>query len=67
LRERNEDQKRKTKIIRYDTWQPTQEELLKEALQTEEINMKSLGMHIKIMNSIQREKYLLYYYIYNIY
>jgi len=50
LRERNEDQKRKTKIIRYDTWQPTQEELLKEALQTEEINMKSLGMHIKIMN-----------------
>lgn len=44
LRERNEDQRRKIKVIRHDTWKPTQEELLKEALQTEEINMKSLGM-----------------------
>ncbi|KAH0955007.1 hypothetical protein HN011_004187 [Eciton burchellii] len=50
LRERNEDQKRKTKIIRYDTWQPTQEELLKEALQTEEINMKSLEKYQKLEN-----------------
>lgn len=44
LRERNEDQKRKIKVVRYDVWKPTQEELLEEALQTEEINMKSLGI-----------------------
>lgn len=45
LRERNEDQKRKIKIVKYDIWKPTQEELLEEASQTEEINMKSLGMY----------------------
>lgn len=44
LRERNQDQRRKIKVIRHNTWKPTQEELLEEALQTEEINMKSLGM-----------------------
>ncbi|XP_012225609.1 vacuolar protein sorting-associated protein 72 homolog [Linepithema humile] len=50
LRERNEDQRRKTKVIRHDTWKPTQEELLKEALQTEEINMKSLEKYQKLEN-----------------
>lgn len=45
LRERNEDQKRKIKVVRHDVWKPTQEELLEEALQTEEINMKSLGIY----------------------
>lgn len=45
LRERNEDQRRKIKVIKHDIWKPTQEELLKEALQTEELNMKSLGMY----------------------
>lgn len=44
LHERNEDQKRKIKVVKYDVWKPTQEELLEEALQTEEINMKSLGI-----------------------
>lgn len=48
LRERNQDQRRKIKVIRHNTWKPTQEELLEEALQTEEINMKSLGMCNKI-------------------
>lgn len=43
LRERNEDQRRKIKVVKYDIWKPTQEELLEEALQTEELNMKSLG------------------------
>ncbi|EZA60273.1 Vacuolar protein sorting-associated protein 72-like protein [Ooceraea biroi] len=50
LRERNEDQKRKIKIVRHDTWKPTQEELLEEALQTEEINMKSLEKYQKLEN-----------------
>lgn len=45
LRERNEDQRRKIKVVKYDIWKPTQEELLEEALQTEELNMKSLGMY----------------------
>lgn len=44
LRERNEDQRRKIKVVKYDIWKPTQEELLEEALQTEELNTKSLGM-----------------------
>ncbi|XP_019695821.1 vacuolar protein sorting-associated protein 72 homolog isoform X2 [Harpegnathos saltator] len=48
LRERNEDQKRKTKIVRHDVWKPTQEELLEEALQTEEVNMKSLEKYQKL-------------------
>lgn len=51
LRERNEDQRRKIKVVKHAVWKPTQEELLEEALQTEEINMKSLGMerkHIKL-------------------
>ena len=43
LRERNEDQKKKVKIIKNDTWKPTQEELLEEAILTEELNIKSLG------------------------
>lgn len=50
LRERNEDQKRKIKIVRYDAWKPTQEELLEEALETEEINMKSLEKYQKLEN-----------------
>ncbi|XP_003702540.1 vacuolar protein sorting-associated protein YL-1 isoform X2 [Megachile rotundata] len=50
LRERNEDQKRKTRTKRYDTWKPTQEELLEEALQTEQINMKSLEKYQKLEN-----------------
>lgn len=48
LRERNQDQRRKIKVIRHNTWKPTQEELLEEALQTEEINMKSLGICNKV-------------------
>lgn len=43
LRERNEDQKKKPKVVKHDTWKPTQEELLEEALETEKINLKSLG------------------------
>ncbi|KAG7207701.1 hypothetical protein KM043_009319 [Ampulex compressa] len=50
LRERNEDQKRKTKVIRHDAWKPTQEELLEEALQTEQLNMKSLEKYQKLEN-----------------
>lgn len=46
LRERTEDQRRKIKVVKHAVWKPTQEELLEEALQTEEINMKSLGMEI---------------------
>lgn len=46
LRERNEeDKRRKIKVVKHDIWKPTQEELLEEALQTEEINTKSLGMY----------------------
>ncbi|XP_070156116.1 vacuolar protein sorting-associated protein 72 homolog isoform X1 [Polyergus mexicanus] len=48
LRERNQDQRRKIKVIRHNTWKPTQDELLKEALQTEEINMKSLEKYQKL-------------------
>ncbi|KZC08833.1 Vacuolar protein sorting-associated protein 72 like protein [Dufourea novaeangliae] len=48
LRERNEDQKRKTRVVRHDTWKPTQEELLEEALQTEQVNMKSLEKYQKL-------------------
>lgn len=51
LRERNQDQRRKIKVIRHNTWKPTQEELLEEALQTEEINMKSLGKCNKVQVS----------------
>ncbi|XP_078041339.1 vacuolar protein sorting-associated protein YL-1 isoform X1 [Augochlora pura] len=50
LRERNEDQKRKTRVIRHDTWKPTQEELLEEALETEQINVKSLEKYQKLEN-----------------
>ncbi|XP_016921182.1 vacuolar protein sorting-associated protein 72 homolog isoform X1 [Apis cerana] len=50
LSERNEHQKRRTRVIRHDTWKPTQEELLKEALQTEQINMKSLEKYQKLEN-----------------
>ncbi|EFN71247.1 Vacuolar protein sorting-associated protein 72-like protein [Camponotus floridanus] len=48
LRERNQDQRRKIKVTRHNTWKPTQEELLEEALQTEEINMKSLEKYQKL-------------------
>ncbi|XP_012531113.1 vacuolar protein sorting-associated protein 72 homolog [Monomorium pharaonis] len=51
LRERNEeDKRRKIKVVRYDIWKPTQEELLEEALQTEELNMKSLEKYQKLEN-----------------
>ncbi|CAK9818467.1 Vacuolar protein sorting-associated protein 72 homolog [Anthophora quadrimaculata] len=50
LTERNEHQKRKTRVIRHDTWKPTQEELLEEALQTEQVNMKSLEKYQKLEN-----------------
>lgn len=50
LSERNEHQKRKTRVMRHDTWKPTQEELLEEALQTEQINMKSLEKYQKLEN-----------------
>ncbi|KAL2715033.1 vacuolar protein sorting-associated protein 72 [Vespula squamosa] len=50
LLERNEDQKKKTKVIKHETWKPTQEELLEEALQTEQINMKSLEKYQKLEN-----------------
>ncbi|XP_015603316.1 vacuolar protein sorting-associated protein 72 homolog [Cephus cinctus] len=50
LRERNEDQKKKVKIVRHDTWKPTQQELLEEALLTEEINLKSLEKYQKLEN-----------------
>jgi len=50
LRERNEDQRRKIKVVKYDIWKPTQEELLEEALQTEELNMKSLEKYQKLEN-----------------
>ncbi|XP_011868535.1 PREDICTED: vacuolar protein sorting-associated protein 72 homolog [Vollenhovia emeryi] len=50
LRERNEDQRRKIKVVKYDIWKPTQEELLEEALQTEELNTKSLEKYQKLEN-----------------
>ncbi|KAL6267890.1 hypothetical protein P5V15_000960 [Pogonomyrmex californicus] len=50
LRERNEDQRRKIKVVKHDIWKPTQEELLEEALQTEELNMKSLEKYQKLEN-----------------
>ena len=50
LKERNEDQKRKTRTKRYDTYKPTQEELLEEALETEQINVKSLEKYQKLEN-----------------
>jgi len=39
------------KVVKHDIWKPTQEELLEEALQTEELNLKSLGM-CKIYSTI---------------
>lgn len=48
IRERNEDQRKKVKIVKNDTWKPTQEELLEEALITEKANLKSLGKQIFI-------------------
>ncbi|XP_011166955.1 vacuolar protein sorting-associated protein 72 homolog [Solenopsis invicta] len=51
LRERNEeDKRRKIKVVKHDIWKPTQEELLEEALQTEEINTKSLEKYQKLEN-----------------
>lgn len=61
LRERNEDQRRKIKVVKHDIWRPTQEELLEEALQTEELNTKSLGMHkIKYISTIFNYNDILY-------
>ncbi|XP_046612490.1 vacuolar protein sorting-associated protein 72 homolog [Neodiprion virginianus] len=50
LKERNEDLKRKVKTVKYDVWKPTQEELLEEALITEEVNLKSLEKYQKLEN-----------------
>ncbi|XP_066598942.1 vacuolar protein sorting-associated protein 72 homolog isoform X2 [Prorops nasuta] len=50
LRERTADQKRKVKTVRHDAWKPTQEELLEEALETEEVNLKSLEKYQKLEN-----------------
>lgn len=61
LRERNEDQRRKIKVVKHDIWRPTQEELLEEALQTEELNTKSLGMYkIKYISTIFNYNDILY-------
>lgn len=49
MQERNEDQRKKPKVIRATDWKPTQEELLEEALETEKINLKSLG-NKKLLN-----------------
>lgn len=48
MQERNEDQRKKTKITRTNDWKPTQEELLEEALETEKINIKSLEKYQKL-------------------
>ncbi|XP_012287229.1 vacuolar protein sorting-associated protein 72 homolog [Orussus abietinus] len=50
LKERNEDQKKKVKLVRHDVWKPTQQELLEEALLTEELNLKSLEKYQKLEN-----------------
>lgn len=50
IRERNEDQRKKVKIVKNDTWKPTQEELLEEALITEKANLKSLEKYQKLEN-----------------
>lgn len=42
---RTELQKNRPKISKYDDWIPTQEELLEEALITEEENIASLGKY----------------------
>lgn len=53
LRERSEDQRRKIKVVKNDEWKPTQAELLKETLQTEKLNRKSLGIYKLTMFFIQ--------------
>lgn len=50
IRERNEDQRKKVKIVKHDAWKPTQEELLEEALITEKANLKSLEKYQKLEN-----------------
>ncbi|XP_012263615.1 vacuolar protein sorting-associated protein 72 homolog [Athalia rosae] len=50
LKERNEDLKKKVRTVKYDVWKPTQEELLEEALVTEELNLKSLEKYQKLEN-----------------
>ncbi|OXU24976.1 hypothetical protein TSAR_010898 [Trichomalopsis sarcophagae] len=50
LEKRNEDQRKKVKIVKYDDYKPTQDELLEEALQTEEINLKSLEKYQRLEN-----------------
>ncbi|XP_011501892.1 PREDICTED: vacuolar protein sorting-associated protein 72 homolog [Ceratosolen solmsi marchali] len=50
LKERNEDQRKKVKTVRHDDYKPTQDELLEEALLTEEINLKSLEKYQRLEN-----------------
>ncbi|XP_058806864.1 vacuolar protein sorting-associated protein 72 homolog [Phymastichus coffea] len=50
LKERTEDQRKRVKLIRYDDYKPTQEELLEEARLTEEINLKSLEKYQRLEN-----------------
>ncbi|KAL7293857.1 hypothetical protein TKK_0012912 [Trichogramma kaykai] len=50
LKERTEDQKKKVKIAKQDDYKPSQEELLEEALLTEEINLKSLEKYQRLEN-----------------
>ncbi|CAB0034869.1 unnamed protein product [Trichogramma brassicae] len=49
LKERTEDQKKKVKIAKQDDYKPSQE-LLEEALLTEEINLKSLEKYQRLEN-----------------
>lgn len=50
MKERAEDQRKKPKMVKHDDYKPTQEELLKEALETEKINLKSLGTSLQELN-----------------
>lgn len=45
---RTEAQKNRPKVSKYDDWIPTQEELLEEALITEEENIASLGAFLTL-------------------
>ncbi|KAJ8675391.1 hypothetical protein QAD02_011177 [Eretmocerus hayati] len=50
IKARDEDQKKKVKIIKPDYYKPSQEELLEEALETEKINLKSLEKYQRLEN-----------------
>lgn len=54
MKERAEDQRKKPKMVKHDDYKPTQEELLEEALETEKINLKSLGSMTKIYQGFTR-------------